>query len=469
MVWLVVLSALCILAATYLVVNGKPRVATTLTVSLMLVTLTFIDIRLSILATLAYLVLLGDLRRLLIPVAGWSGSDPLLLIGPVFAIILFGYAWASKSISAGSALAKWMIGLMLIMTAQIFNPQQGGLIVGVAGIAFYLVPLLWFWIGRAYATPELIRTLFNRIIVPLAIAAGIFGLYQVLVGYLPYQLQWYEMNDYGALGPNVDRLKPIAFFSSSTENAKFLSISALLVWARVVIRNDYSRLILFGFLFLSVFLVGSRGPLLKLILVAAGLWAIMGQSWKSWTVRLVIAVFVGLIGLAATLSQLQGVEFSDPTVQHYSQRQAELLTPQETTGGAHIGMMFWGVRRGFANPLGSGLGSTTLAATKFGSGRMNSEVDFSNLFISTGAVGGITYLIIIGLSIYTALRLWTKTRSIIALAFVAILIFSVMSWLKPGNYFISPFLWFCIGSMDRLYAEWKKTDQPSHSFELDRA
>ena len=451
-------SLLFMLVVTYCMIMGEPRLAITLAVSMMLVTLAVIDIRLSIIVTLCYLVFLGDLRRLLIPLIGWTGNDPLLLIGPLFATVLFAYAWASKALSLDTSLAKWMTGLMAIMVVQMFNPQQGGLMVGIAGAVFYLVPLFWFWIGRSYATPALIRSLFSNVLVPLALAAGVFGLYQVLVGYLPYQLEWYDISGYSGLGPSVDRLKPISFFTSSTENAKFLSIAALIVWTRVLIRKDYGRLLFFGFLFLSVFLVGSRGPVVKLILVAAGLWAIMGDSVRSWTIRTAIAAVIGLIGLVAMLSQLQDVEFTDPTLQHYNQRQAELLTPEETTGGLHITMMFWGIERGFANPLGRGLGSTTLAASKFGTGRWNSEVDFSNMFISLGAFGGIVYLIVIGLTLFKALRLWTHTRSFIAMAVVGILIFSIMGWLKPGHYFVTPFLWFCIGSLDRLYTQYGQAE-----------
>src|SRR5438105_8732515 len=42
----------------------------------------------AVLMAFAFLAFLGIIRRLLIPVAGWSSFDPLLLFAPVFSIFL---------------------------------------------------------------------------------------------------------------------------------------------------------------------------------------------------------------------------------------------------------------------------------------------------------------------------------------------------------------------------------------------
>ena len=57
----------------------------------------------------------------------------------------------------------------------------------------------------------------------------------------------------------------------------------------------------------------------------------------------------------------------------------------------------FGLEEGFLNPLGHGLGSTTLAAPRLAEIAMRdvSEVDVSDMFISLGLIGGLIYLYIV--------------------------------------------------------------------------
>jgi hypothetical protein len=74
--------------------------------------------------------------------------DALLLVAPLAAFFLCCLtAVSGKRLSRGGGLSIAVLLLAVLMTAQIFNPAQGGLVVGLGGALFYLVPLLWFWIG----------------------------------------------------------------------------------------------------------------------------------------------------------------------------------------------------------------------------------------------------------------------------------------------------------------------------------
>src|SRR5579871_3027950 len=111
------------------------------------------------LLALTYTALLGGLRRNLIPVLGWSGTDPLLLVCPaVVGLYFLGKAF-QRRIPLATSLSKAVCGLLVLMAAQIFNPMQGGLEIGLIGALLYIAPLLWFYAGNDLATPAFLRRL----------------------------------------------------------------------------------------------------------------------------------------------------------------------------------------------------------------------------------------------------------------------------------------------------------------------
>jgi hypothetical protein len=113
-------------------------------------------------------------------------------------------------------------------------------------------------------------------------------------------------------------------------------------------------------------------------------------------------------------------------------------------------MMVYGVVNGFRNPLGGGLGSTTKAASKFGGGSKSAEVDFSNVFLATGVIGGGLYVVVIFLAVRVAVRYWHFTRSLLALALIAVLTATFRKWLLGGQYAIASLVWICIGALDQM-------------------
>jgi hypothetical protein len=449
------ISGLLLLSA--LIITGKVRLAVAFVTGVVLVALAVKDIRLAIVATLAYLVVMGDLRRLLIPVAGWSGADPLLIVGPGFAILLTAYLFASRTARFDTTLAPWILGLMAIMGLQILNPRQGGLMVGVAGALFYVVPLLWYWIGQTYATPEFIETALYRVVVPLGFLAAALGLYQVFFGYLPYQQTWFQCCGYTALGVSGIQA-PISLFASSIEYAVFTVVVCMILWSRFLLKQDTAALLGLLPLFAAALLQGSRGPIAKCMVVAAALWAALGTDRRTWVLRGAIAVAVGGLGLVVMLTQVEGASAvqDNRRVEHRLQRQARGFTdPGNSTAGTHLGMMLSGVVDGVKRPLGEGLGSTTLAAQKFGSDsspKGSTEVDISNMFVSNGLIGGLIFLAIVFITIKQSIQYWSQSRSLVALCIAGTLGITLLNWLAPGRYALTPFVWFLIGSLDRLYA-----------------
>lgn len=449
-----ILSALIGAAAiSHLIVSEKYRFAIAITVSLLLIAFSVVNIRIAIVGTLVYLVFMGDIRRMLIPSVGWSGEDPLLLIGPMFAIIVFAYAWSSRSVEVNTPLAGWILGLMGIMMLQMLNPRQGGLIVGVAGALFYLIPLAWYWIGRTYATPAFVKQLLFYVVVPLACLSAVFGLYQTFYGFLPYQELWLDIAGSPAFLGSEGIEKPMSFFASPTEYDNFVLSGLAILLAVLFQRRQYGVLLLIIPLFVAVFLGGSRGPVAKFIVTAAGLWAVIGSTKVTWVVRGLLALVLGVAGLSWSLSSVE-IEGANERVEFRFERQRRGLTGatnENSSAQNHIGMMISGFKQGITNPIGLGLGATTKASGKYGSSVGGStEVDSSDVFRSTGLAGGVFYLIILYLIIRSAFQYWTRTRSLLALAMAGVLAINFFLWLRGGQYAISPLVWFLIGALDQF-------------------
>jgi hypothetical protein len=450
-----------IAAVCLLLVVGEIRLALTVVVGFTLVILATVSIRLSVVAALVYLTLMGDIRRLLIPVAGWSGTDPLLLIGPTFVVILTAYVFATKRAQFRTQLAPWILALMVIMALQIMNPRQGGLMVGIAGAMFYIIPLLWYWIGQVYATPKFVETILFRVVVPLAFVAISVGLYQVFFGYMPHQQLWFDCCAYIALG--VEGIQaPISTFASAIEYSVFTTAAAAILWARYLKTKNPTLLLAIVPLIIAAFLVGSRGPIAQLLAVSAALWAALSRDTRTWVLRGMTAAVIAGGMLVVTLLQLGQVAetVGNERIQHRMQRQANgflhMNDRSKSTATIHKRMMIIGIWRGMQNPLGDGLGSTTKAAHKFGkpediTGSM--EVDISNVFLSTGTFGGLIYLLIVILTVKQAVQYWSRNRTLVGLCIAGVLGITVLNWLAGGRYALTPIIWLLIGSLDRMNAD----------------
>lgn len=463
--FLTLLGALVGMAGlSFLIVSGNFRIAIAATISLLLIALSVVNIRTAIIGTLIYLVFMGDIRRMLIPSMGWSGEDPLLLIGPVFALVVFAYAWSAQVIKLDTPLAAWISVLMGVMMLQMFNPRQGGLIVGVAGALFYLIPVVWYWIGRTYATPAYLYQVLFYVVVPLAGLAGAFALYQTFYGFLPYQELWIEVAAGSHLLGAEGIEKPFSFFASPTEHDNFILTALAILLAALIHRRKYGLLIFIIPLIAVIFLGGSRGPVAKLIVTTAGLWAVMGTNMSTWIMRGLFALVIGVVGLSWAASSVD-IGGANERVEYRLERQREGFSGESQNKSAlnHLRMMGHGFKSGITAPLGLGLGATTKAAAKYGGSGGSTEGDASDLFLSTGLVGGVIYLIIMYLIIRTAFQYWANTRSLLALCLGGVLAINIFLWLKGGQYAMSSLIWFLIGALDRLHNESSSSELSSAS------
>lgn len=440
----------------WLLATGRERLTAATAAVLLLMGLAHLHPRTAVTGMLLLLILLGDLRRLLIPFAGWSGQDPLLLVVPAVAGLLVISLLVSSQLRLDTPLARGVLLLMGVMGLQMFNPAQGGLIVGIAGAMFYLVPLLWFWIGQAYADAGWLTWLLTRLLIPLGVLAALLGLYQVFVGFLPFQQAWIDTAGYAALWVSADTIRPFAFFTSGQEYAAFLTWVLVTLWACLLRRQAWHLGLLLPVLLVALFLIGSRGPIVKVAFTFALLWAAGAATWRMAAVRLALALLLGAAGLFWSLTQVQHMAATGGAQDLIAHQTNGLLNPtdeEHSTASVHTTMMFNGFMSALHRPLGLGLGATTKAAGKFGGHGASSEVDLTDVILACGLPGGVIYLFILIMVFRTAVQYWRRTGALTGLIILGVLVAGAGVWLRGGMYALVALTWLCIGALDRLSRE----------------
>lgn len=423
-------------------------------------------------ATFLYLMIMGDYRRFAGFFEGYPFSDPLLLVAPMSAFVL-----AVMVVLDGRAKGMSTLGVLigifaLLMFAEIFNPLQGGIAVGLAGALFYLVPMLWFWVGRAYGEPVFIEQLVLKLIIPAAVGTALLGIYQAFYGLLPFEAEWAKEVQFGALYVSTNP-RPFGFFTSPAEHVRFLligSVGLVAFW----LRGRSRVVLLLPLLLVSMFLGGSRGPIVMFVFSCAVLWAVQTRSSALWLPRAGLAAVIaaGTIGVGLTFLQQAHL---DSRIEALVTHQVEgLLNPTDTeksTAVGHVALATEGLMEGVTSPAGRGLGATTIAAGKYGAGAYSAEVDLANMFYSLGVIGGLLYISVIIAAIASAVALWRQRRGTMQLFMLGTILSTLAAWQLGGEYANGAIIWFLLGAIDRgtLDAAAERAARRKNAYRLSHA
>jgi hypothetical protein len=448
-------GALFVLAGFRLITSGQFNLLVSLLIGVLFIGLLSLSRHAAIYAVFAYLFLVGDLRRMDGWLVGFPKLDPLLIIGPgVTLVIVLPLFIRLKLVTA---IEKWMLAFMAVNFVEIFNPRQGGITVGLTGVMFHVVPILWFWIGTRYGTDEIVDRILFRVVVPLSVAAAFLGFYQTFVGFLPWEQLWIDnvSSVYAALYVSGGNVRAFGFSVNSIEYADLLMVSsAVCIAAAFTGRRKY--LLLLPILLPALFLESSRSPIVKIVFATSAAWA-LSRKGHGWLFRLAaaLAVITGL-GVLALNHVDVGSRDRDSAAQASIKHQVNgLLHPGDSkysTAGLHSQMFLGGLLEGFKSPLGNGLGAGTLGANKFSDTPIGStEVDISDAFVTLGAVGGLIYLWLIVLILRVVMKSVRSNPGGLLPVF-SLLIAMVGAWIASGQYGIAPLIWFIIGALTRRSA-----------------
>jgi hypothetical protein len=457
--WIVTL--VCLIPSLWLFWHQELNILVSLVILLLLLVVSNMSPKLGICITIAFLFLLGDIRRIVGSLLGFPTLDTLLLVGPIVSVALGIPLLIRLRLTDG--ISKAVFALMVMMTLEIFNPHQGSVVVGLSGAMFYLVPMFWFWIGRRYGTDSVLFILLYRVLFPLGVLAAILGLCQTYIGFLPWESAWIAAvsSHYHALNLGGGFIRPFGFSVNGVEYADLLLLSCSFTLATFFAgRRVYA--IFFPVLAAALFLASSRTAIIKLLFSVAASWALSSKGGRGWAVRLPFAFAAGIGALAFVLSQVgvanngHQTSAAQASTQHQLSGLSHPLDSRYSTAGAHSQLLLQGVLQGFRNPLGSGIGSTTLGSGKFGGGGddddtdlHSSEVDISDSFIAMGCIGGIIYLATILLVLKRAIVFGRSAPKYLALPALSLLAAMGGAWIALGQYGIAPLVWFVIGALSR--------------------
>jgi hypothetical protein len=405
----------------------------------------------------AFLPFLGFIRRGLIPTIGYQSNEPLTLIGAAVGTLLFVRIASNRWISTKNITVKLAIALLGVMFLQIFNPKQGGILVGLGGALFYIGPLMWFFVARHHGNKQTLSNICSVILFTSVIAA-IVGLRQQFVEMSDVEKYWMVVSKYRQVLSN-DTVRVFGIALSFGEYVTLMSMGAMVAWSRFLQRK-YLYALPFAFIAASIFLSSSRGGVIMLLAGCIVSWSFLDKRSAKRLPRILVGVGLGVLGLQLGLSQTRALSL-DRTSAVFVEHQVEGLSnpfgSERSTATKHVGLMEIGFMSGIKNPIGQGLGSTTIAGRRFNQGgtdgedgTFSTELDFTNIIVSTGFVGGILYLVLMGRMSWVIIKLWDVTRASSSLEWIAIAIVTFGNWLQGGYYAPSILIWSCYGIMDKL-------------------
>jgi hypothetical protein len=412
--------------------------------------------RSTILGLALWFVALGLVRRLVGSGSSSGLGDPLLLVGPTVLVLLLVVACGRGALRKRSPLAN-VIGLLsLLVLVEAVNPLQGGLLVGLGGLLFMLVPMLAFWVGRSLLDDVTLRRLF-RLIAALSVLSATYGLVQQFVGFPSWDERWITSSGYTALGVgNVTRA--FGNFSSAQEYAAFLSVGLVVLVSSL--RNV--RRVLLPLPLAAIGLVGYALVLssvrTSLVLAAAALGSIAAARVRLRPGTALLAGALAVVALGIGFSQ---VSLSAQTTTSAAANPTGTLLQHDISGitnptgsGSslpdHLSEIFDGIKSAFSQPIGYGTGSVTQASGHLGGpSSAGKESDLANAGTGLGLLGLFLYVVVVVQGLLCTYRLAARRRDTLALAALGLLIVMLDQPLNGGLYSVAWLVWLSLGWVDR--------------------
>jgi len=395
--------------------------------------------------------LLGLTRRLLIPMAGWSSLDPLVILAPVTVLLMGSYwfyrVYVLRQEEANDTiifrLLRWML---LINLLEVVNPLQGSVTVGLGGVIFYVVPLLWMILSREYVDNQW----FSRILgltFFLGVLIALYGLKQTYWGFYPFEQAWIHLTNIVSM--NVDgSVRAVSTLTSAQEYAMYMGIAMMIGWFYLLygkIHIKFIALVGLGILGWALFMESVRGTI---VTAALGLGFMTILSGKGLRRRIFMLLFISVV-FTVMFIEMGHIHSSNGLVSHNIQGLSNPLNNHDSSLSGHYAIMLNGIVEGLKQPIGYGLGSTTTAAGKFSSGNLGTEVDVSNMFVSDGVIGGVLYLVLMGFILFSAVKQAIQGEKL-GLLVLGVLLVAGGQWLNGELYSTSALVWIVVGQLDRF-------------------
>lgn len=409
----------------------------------------------------------GVLRRAQYLFVEYGSEDPIHLLTPIVTLFALASLMRSRRLEMffATPLAGAVSVLGAIYTLEIFNPLQGGLMVGLAGALFMLVPLVWFYFGQAVDERFIKRVL--SIVVVLAVLTSLYGIYQLLWGYPAFEQYWIDNTDY-YVSINVGHIRrALATFSSAEEWGRYAELGAIAAFGfmaasrRLIHKAGWllSALFLIG----AVILTGQRTAIFGLFAGVAALIMIGARSFPQAIVRIgiiILPIVLVIIFVAPPSEEDMWSKTENETVSTLvSHAQRGTLKPAEENS-FQVRMENWTYLLTSVipyRPLGSGLGAGSLGEARYASESDLPPIDSFILVvaIACGIPGALLFIWVLGRATWLSLQNARapgddamSTRRIIAAMMPALVLNSIFG-LTFTIYSVAPLAWLFIGWISR--------------------
>lgn len=430
-----------------------------------------ISLEAGLFAMMLFEPLRGLLRRAQYLFLPYTSTDPIHLITPAVTFLGLVLLLQRQRVRVFNATPlAWLVSILaFVYFLQMFNPIQGGLSVGLSGALFYLVPMAWFFFGQDMKSEFLTRAL--KLVVVMGLLTSIYGMYQLAYGFPSFEQTWVDNTDaYSSIAVgNIKRA--LATYSSAEEWGRYIQIGAIIAFGFCAGAVGYLRRgswLLCGLaLTVMLLLTGQRTALFGLLFGTVVLVAIGAKTWRGMVVRLMLVVAGGLLIVAVAKAPDE-----DDILSHgETERVQSVLT--HTTKGALRPTQEYSLLERFdiwskfatetipQNPLGMGLGATSLGALRFDSSHDLPAVDsyFIALVISCGLPAALLFMWILG----RASRLsWTSFRAAIPgsrEAQVWRVVTALMPALILNSFFGNTFTLYSVAPVGWLLVGWISAEQ----------
>lgn len=413
----------------------------------------------------------GFIRRAQYIFLPYTQSDPIHLVTPVVTIIAFMTLLQRRrlGIFTETTLAKLVSVLGLIYFLQIFNPLQGGLSVGFAGALFILVPVAWFYFGQAIK-PEFIHTALKLVVI-LGLITSLYGLYHLAYGFPAFEQYWLDHTDaYESIA--LGKIKrALATYSSAEEWGRYIEIGAIIAFGfGVTVASHLRRAGWFACgvaLTIMLLFTGQRTAIFGLILGVISLIALGAKSWRSAFTRLALVMvpvlLIGILAPAPTgedmLSHDEGEKFQ--TVLSHTTRGALNPTKEDSLQERFTIWTYLATEIVPRNPLGMGLGATSLAVNRTDKGSALPPVDsyFISSVITCGLPAAILFIVIL---MRASIASWRASRNATR-GTVDAKVWRVIAALMPvlilNSFFGNTFTLYSVAPVGWLLLGWISTQQ----------
>jgi len=481
-VGLLVSAVICIAAALAAAVMPEGAAARWLLAGVIAVVLAFVCTRSTaqgVIVTFVWLFALGTTRRLASEVLADPGRDPFLLVAPVAVAVLGLRALLAGALRRMTVLAWLVLAFSVLVLLQMANPDNPSGFSRVAGLLVWLVPTLWFWVGRTLVDDRLARRLLYLVVGATTVVA-LYGIVQSVVDFPPWDQRWINHRGYAALYIGPVTVRPFGSYASAAEFGLACAVGAIVAATmafgpsllmhvttdrRAARRHRTQRTGIF-LLALGMFLVTSLALVLSairtyllLLVVALPVVYLVMHGRKAWKV-LIPAILLVAVALAA-LAQVDPNSFAKDGAQAGIRRVIVALNDPfasnkdntDSTLQVHYDSAKAGVRQAFEHPIGHGTGSTGISGEHFGAKTTSSDFDISDAGIAFGVLGLFLAVAIVVVGLWSSIRVALSRRTFERVALVGVLLVSIGAWFQGAHYVMAALLWLLLGRADAAFAK----------------